>query len=833
MSTSPMRQRSPLSDRSNSRSPPPTAAPINRLLNHKISRKQFFPHLDSSEDTPSEHSSVYDAMHWRSADHLAHVCDEDEATDAPATIPKHGVPNGGSADGSLLTLEIISLYTEGEKNPASSTGTQDAGIRFINRPHGTPLATIIEQKSIATLRTAPSFPSVKRNFTPIHTSSNSHYLHTTSSTINENRRRISFSVDELVLREVQRRSEDSAHLNSAAPVPADAELLGEAELLGSDITRAVSPPFQPPKRIKTPDGLPRWPGDLPNARPYLSSTSANPARALLNYLRNSRSPQSTQPVARSETRPQRTCRAFWRPPASGHAAVGFAELTSHPFHNAPVAVPSGTTAEVRRVRRPSIPSPPSSITASLAGRAENPTAARRALGAISGNAVPVAPARVLSARGLRSVSLPTRYQSNPQQPRTTSSSTAPKPSVANIGSTRTIDLIAQFPLPPTAARTPAPPTPPTRPVDASPPPAPSPTAHVPTRLPSLLDLGEAVLGGPRRERNRVASLQSLRSLGGSTRSSSSGPHAPLRPTSAALDVPFGPRSGVSDPASLCRLTSPSSRPEPTSACQAPTSTTRSRPRFPSLCASPTPSETAAPVRGEATARYTLAGMPIYRPTAPSLRALDCREEREHEHEHARRGSVAVSIASLRSTPPPNPSNASPVDNRCPSPQGSSQEMDAQRRPRASDPQSPHRSATTASRGSSALTPHGGREDMQHLASQRTRWPSGQPHQPPNTPPPPPPPAPAPAPAPPLQPQRWPTHAPASSAARSGQSRSSREQTRCAHGAAAGSARRGGRRWTCRAEAGLRRAARAARGCFGAADGHGVGVGVSARGARPG
>ncbi|TKA62874.1 hypothetical protein B0A49_10880 [Cryomyces minteri] len=677
MSTYPMRQRSPFSDRSNSRSPPPTAAPVNRSLNRRTSRKQFFPHLDSSEDIPSEHSSVYDAMHWRSADHLDHVYDEDEATDAPATIPKHGGPNGGSADGSLLTLEIISLYTEGEKNSTSSIGTQDAGIRFINRPHGTPLATIIEQKSIATLRTAPSFPSVKRNFTPIHTSSNSHYLHTTSSTINENRRRISFSVDELALRGVQRWSEDSAHSNSAAPVPAD------AEVLGSDITRAVSPPFQPPKRIKTPDGLPRWPGDLPTARPYLSSTSANPARALLNYLRNSRSPRSTQPAARSETRPQRTGRAFWRPPVSGHAAVGFAELTSHPFHNAPVAAPDGTTAGVRQGRKRSIPSPPSSITASLAGRAENPTAARKALGAIFGNAVPVAPARVLSAKGIRSVSLPSRYQSKPQQPRTTSSSTAPKPSVANIGSTPTIDLIAQFPLPPTAARTPAPPTPPTRPVDASPPPAPSTTAHVPARLPSPLDLGEGVLSGPRRDRNRVGCLQSLRSLSGSTRSSS-GPHTPLRPTSPAPDFSFGPRSGVTDPASLYRLTLPAPIPSPL-------------PRIKLLPARYAPCPVllpSTPVRGEATTRYTLPGMPIYRPTAPSLRALDCRAEREHEHEHAGRGSIAASIASIRSNLPPNPSNTSPADNRY----LDQQEMDAQRCPQASDPHSPHRSSTTASRG---------------------------------------------------------------------------------------------------------------------------------------
>ncbi|TKA46703.1 hypothetical protein B0A49_13099 [Cryomyces minteri] len=330
--------------------------------------------------------------------------------------------------------------------------------------------------------------------------------------------------------------------------------------------------------------------------------------------------------------------------------------------------------------------------------AENPTAARKALGAISGNAVPVAPARVLSAKGLRSVSLPSRYQSNLQQPRTTSSSTAPKPSVANIGSTRTIDFIAQFPLPPTAARTPAPPTPPTRPVDASPPPAPSTTAHVPTRLPSLLDLGEGVLSGPRRDRNRVATLRSLRSLSGSTRSSC-GPRTPLRPTSPAPDVSFGPRSGVTDPASLYRLTAPSSHPEPTSAYQAPTSTTRTQSRSPSLCASPTPTETATPVRGEATTRYTLAGMPIYRPTAPSLRALDRHGEREHEH--ARCESIAAYIASIRCIQPAKPSNASPPDNRCLEQQGSSQEIDAQRCPQASDPHSPHRSSTTASRGTSA------------------------------------------------------------------------------------------------------------------------------------
>ncbi|KAK3080368.1 hypothetical protein LTS18_002075, partial [Coniosporium uncinatum] len=185
----------------------------------------------------------------------------------------------------------------------------EIAVRFTNRPNGTALTTIIEQKSWSTLRTQKSFP--KRLFTPVHVDPKSNYVHTAEVDQNP-RHQISFSLDESALHEFRKifnRTEDSQ--------------LSEDTHTEGELYRPTNPIHPPHVRSKTPPGKPRWPGDISPEELRLQRRSL--VQVIRDFLREPGIPdgQSSATGARRLRRrganaPRRVGRAYWRPPRSGH-----------------------------------------------------------------------------------------------------------------------------------------------------------------------------------------------------------------------------------------------------------------------------------------------------------------------------------------------------------------------------------------------------------------------------------------------------------------------------------------------------------------------------------
>ncbi|KAK5113824.1 hypothetical protein LTR62_003208 [Meristemomyces frigidus] len=237
------------------------------------------------------------------------------------------------------------------------------------------------------------------------------------------------------------------------------------------------PPFLPPDRIKTPDGLPRWPGELddtdrtPRAgqvgvRGYLRQRSLSQIRLHELYRVLVQTGRGRVSEVGGHYGDERTGRRFWRPPVSGYLTSRYGDLETHPFVDAPFMVPVARRGspmrvqqmeeEVSGVRRMSSTEREefllhqrraeqmlnaesgSAVPQSSTRRVLSPL--ERSLHAATGNAVPVTPERaskaaVASANG-RSVPLPRTWL---QQSGSTN--------VARNSSIRTTDLLSQFPAP--------------------------------------------------------------------------------------------------------------------------------------------------------------------------------------------------------------------------------------------------------------------------------------------------------------------------------------------------------------------------------------------------
>lgn len=129
-------------------------------------------------------------------------------------------------------------------------------VRFINRPDATPLTTIIEQKSIATLRSAVNGIAATRvnRWAEAPEQKQSGGGHA-------GRRQAALTIDEATLRELHE------IIDSQRP-PDQRVSSGSGTGYVNDVehpARPISPPQSPPIRAQTPCGLPRWPGDLPTS----------------------------------------------------------------------------------------------------------------------------------------------------------------------------------------------------------------------------------------------------------------------------------------------------------------------------------------------------------------------------------------------------------------------------------------------------------------------------------------------------------------------------------------------------------------------------------------
>lgn len=317
-------------------------------------------------------------------------------------------------------------------------------VQFVNRPEGTPLFTIIEQRSLATLKSKASTLafSIRATQTGFHSRRS--------------------SGQEIITRGPKAASADDVTLQSCFPrhvSSPSATSSGTDAFTHNAQHKPHHPPFQPPYRRKTPDGVGRWPGDTgsPSQVPETSNIGLRQAsvaalngdashlrRALSGYVRRIRT--KDRPVARP-----------WRPPVSAHSTVGHNNLSSHPFHNPPNAQIRPFTAarseEPLRISSP-IPIVPQNLAGSLEGRARtgsnSASLAQRALGSISGNAVPVNPARALSPLQPRTAALPAQFVIRKALPPPSSVGVrAPLRSHTYSSDTlRTLDMIQQFPQPP-------------------------------------------------------------------------------------------------------------------------------------------------------------------------------------------------------------------------------------------------------------------------------------------------------------------------------------------------------------------------------------------------
>ncbi|KAK4981793.1 hypothetical protein LTR66_009705 [Elasticomyces elasticus] len=587
MSVSPTYHPTPLSDRSNTQCSPSST---NILLQNKASKRGLFSNLDSSESIPSEHDSLVDAWRW----HLSERSNPENDDSVSST-------NG------TLTRKVTYSFSD----------IIDALPTFLNNPQGTQLTTIIEQRSYTTLRTTRSSTRVQQ--------------------VSPDKRIASLSLDELAFHKLHKRP----RIPELSPISSEGtDAIGERPFT----LQPRSPPFQPPERVKTPDGYPRWPGDLaaPPPRPQPRYTSSR--AALIDFLHCRATASQVSPTVAStvsrrfgyqQDTPRRVGRAYWRPPNSGHMTPGFAD--EHPFQHAPVASPVS--------RLPQNVPPVSSVPRGRSGQGQV-SSARNALGAINSNAVPVAPARALSACTRRVVSMPSRgssrHSSGESHYQTPREMNSPELDTAYpTGTARTIDLIARFPSPSKGNTGLL-----TRPAVLSP--IVFPRALSPPILPSLsnVDISLTSPNGPTADLSgQVTDSQGhTRELSEHT---SPVPVSPSSPTkrvehcstrtviapssrqSPEHQTPDILRGGGSE-ARAANDTGPPKHarrlsvfpPEYTAAAcnvtghiDANSSTNRS-PRESSDDSSNTN------IRGEATARYTSSGTPIYRPDTSSIRSFD-------------------------------------------------------------------------------------------------------------------------------------------------------------------------------------------------------------------
>ena len=229
--------RSPLSENTNDVRMDAPAIALNttpalqpRSLRHQISRRKFHPNADSSEASPSEHSSIFEAF--------PHLSPSDTVTTPGPLIgsPTDIFVTGGRSAGCWLENETHYDL------PRPSTIPNSPTIRTVHHP--TPLETITEQKSIATLRPRGSL-HVKQKESVVSLLSRPASVRTIKAAVRA-RRKQSFSLDDLPLlrrssRFFKSSSSDSTFLTA-----------------GTKPTFPNQPCQPPPSRVPTPPGLPKF-----------------------------------------------------------------------------------------------------------------------------------------------------------------------------------------------------------------------------------------------------------------------------------------------------------------------------------------------------------------------------------------------------------------------------------------------------------------------------------------------------------------------------------------------------------------------------------------------
>ena len=396
---------------------PLTRTPAQHAL-HQISSDW---RLGSSSDTPvSEDGSLYNASMAHSSCQTDAEPDKENRRDSAVRTPAKAVSHKSDD----LTIH---------------TPTPDM-VRFVNRPEGTPLFTIIEQHSLATLRSKASnlaFSVCVRQGDA--TRSNVHL----QETIVKGPK--AASADDLMFLGSQRRQR-APSTDSTSLTRTDRPL------------EPLQPPFDPPFRCETPPGVKRWPTD-PRS-PQLPRCRRGVWRATVGERRVQFYRRLLVFIRRGCTSYQRTSARPWRPPASGHYTAGHeGQGQTHPFQTASstrIRSHSPGVSETRDVDWPPQSwDGPSIQETSRQTRPGSTLSAQRTLEAISGNAFPIRPAPAsLMARPRTSLVPRDAATQNLVRLKPQTAPTTKLRGHANPSDTlRTIDIIEQFPRPPVRSGT--------------------------------------------------------------------------------------------------------------------------------------------------------------------------------------------------------------------------------------------------------------------------------------------------------------------------------------------------------------------------------------------
>lgn len=385
-----------------------------------------------------------DSTNWKRLTHSTENWKHRSGEPSHLTDPKasetdsiYNASTAPSESSSNLDLNHYSVHSsfasDHELHPHQPRAKSEAGaehdmVRFVNRPNGTPLFTIAEQKSLATLRSQISRTTFRRKG-PTH------------STVTISGKPRAASADDTVLLGFW--NKQSRHVEASSSV--------DYQSTREDPVHPLQPPFGPPHRVETPEGVPHWSPDtrvsfmhqIARSLRLATSSPANGTRSFVRTLRY-------EYQARRRGRARR-----WRPPVSGQATPGYDQPSRHPLNNAPLAEVARPEAHEDDDTLP-IPEPTTAERQSLdnrcRSRSTSTSSAQRALGAISGNAVPINPARKIRAR---SVSVPQnhivqRAETEPQPPlRRNMLRESQTVEPYSSDTMRTIDMIENFPSPPT------------------------------------------------------------------------------------------------------------------------------------------------------------------------------------------------------------------------------------------------------------------------------------------------------------------------------------------------------------------------------------------------
>lgn len=385
---------------------------------HNLSRVSSQWDLSSSSDMiPSEGDSVYAASMARSSIRTD-TCSDKENT--PKSKDRRQVDNSS-------------------EDPQKQQVPAPHLVRFVNRPEGTPLFTISEQRSLATLRSRASNLTFR-----IRAIQDGLQTRKTASEDFIRSGPKSASADDITFLAIVQEAGKSSNVSES--------------LIDSDTKdcplRPFQPPFSPPHRCETPEGVDRWPADIardgqprPSSSHALREASLAALHGRATPLRRTLSGYIRRGLGITQTRTTRP----WRPPVSGHSAV---DMHNHPFQNVTAAETQNLVPRDQEPTLEDVPPIPPAASESLERRSRQYTSsvssAQRALGSISGNSIPVNPARVLSSCGPRTAAVPDAFATQTSHSISTAIPAHVEGEAYVSDTLRTVEIIGKFPHPPRA-----------------------------------------------------------------------------------------------------------------------------------------------------------------------------------------------------------------------------------------------------------------------------------------------------------------------------------------------------------------------------------------------